>query len=74
MHYYEQSELNAETQKNEAIFIIGMLGIRDDPCVVIEKRGFSLVKGNAMLLQVLGSFPSVPFKRELRHGYIVATM
>ena len=74
MHYHKQSELNAETQKNETVFIIRMLGVCDDPRVVIEKRGFSLVEGNTVLPQVLGSFPSVPFEREPRHSYIVTTM
>jgi hypothetical protein len=74
MHYHKQSELDAETQKNEAVFIIRMVGICDDPRVVIEKRGFSLVKGNTVFPQVLRSFPSVPFERELRHSYIVTTM
>ena len=66
--------MNAETQKIEAVFVIRVLRIGDDSCVVIEKCGFSLVKGNAMLLQILGSFPSVPFERKLRHSYIVTTM
>jgi hypothetical protein len=42
MHYYEQAELNAETQKNEAIFIVRVRRICNDTSVVVQERGLGL--------------------------------
>ncbi len=74
MHYYKQAKLYAETQKNETVFIVRVFGICDDARIVVEKGGFRFLKGNAVLPQILGRLPSVPFEGDLRHNYIVATL
>ena len=73
MHYYKEAELNAETQENEAIFIVRVFRICNDASVVVKERGFGLLKGYAVFPPVLRSLPRAPFEREFRYTYIVTT-
>ena len=56
----QQSELRAEAQENEPIFLLGMIGIVLESSIFVRKRAGGLLKRNPMLALILSILPFVP--------------
>ena len=48
----EQPEAATQSEQNEAVFVLGVVGIVDQLCALVNKHGFGLFEANAMLYDV----------------------
>ena len=61
----EQPGGQAEAQKHESVFSLGMVRVCDEQRVLVEEDRTRVVEGHTMLSLVGGRLPWVPFKPEL---------
>lgn len=66
------SEMRAEAQKYESLFVVGVVRVIDEQGVIVCKRGFGFFERNAVLALVRFVLFCVPFDAK-RHHYNVTT-
>ena len=66
------SGLQTVAQKNETILILGVIGIIDQAGALVQKRGFGLLKRDAVLDQVGFRFAPIPGELDIAHSIILA--
>jgi hypothetical protein len=64
--------LKAETQQQEPILILGMIGIVNQAGIFVQEDRFRLFKGHAMLNEVGFGFAAVPGKFDIAYSIILA--
>lgn len=62
---YQDPEMNAEPKQDKSVFVFRVFRIGNDPGRLIEKRGLSFFKGDAMLGLIGPVFFSIPNKSKL---------
>jgi hypothetical protein len=67
MAYHQGSQRAAKPEKDESIFVLGMLGVGDQKRVLVEKHGLRLLERNAVLAPVLRVLFVDPL--EVKHGH-----
>jgi hypothetical protein len=63
-----------QSEQNEPVFVIGMIGIVNELRPLVREDGFGLVEGDSMLLLVSNRLSLIPGKVKLAHGRSVTTM
>lgn len=61
----------AHSQQDKAVFILGMIGIKESRGMLIKKDRLGLFKGDAMSFDVLPVLCRIPFKSQFIHMYSV---
>ena len=56
----ETTRLKAEAQRQEAVFVIGVIGIVDQAGAFIEKNGPRLLERDTVLMEVSSILTSIP--------------
>lgn len=74
MAYHQEPECPAETQEQEAILGVRVLGIWYEETVIIEEDGHRIFEGDAMLVDVRLGLSRIPFELEIAHSSSVTTM
>ena len=60
MRHDQQAKLGAEAKQDKSIFILRVIGIVLQPCVLIGKRGGRFFEGNTMFAQIVSILPIIP--------------
>ena len=64
-------QLEAHAKHDKAVLILGIVWIKESDRVLIKKYSLSLLKRDAMLLDVLLALGFIPFELQLIHMYSV---
>lgn len=74
MAYHEQSQIEAETEKDEPIFTFRMIRVRDDLCPLVRKDRLCLDEVDAVLLEVRRGLDRIPLEAKFIHATSITTM
>jgi hypothetical protein len=69
----QDAQRNTQTEKYEALFGIGVLGIGNYSSVLVQKRCSRLVEGHPVLRPVSSALAGIPLKANVNHADIVTT-
>lgn len=62
VHDHEYTQNAAQAKENEALFLVGVIGIVDQTSSFVRKDGLRLLEGHAMLLLVRARLGGVPLE------------
>jgi hypothetical protein len=71
MGYDQHPKSKTESQQQEAVFLVGMIGIEIEFGVIVEENGLRLLERYAVLAPILSPLLLVPNKTNCLHIYIV---
>ena len=70
----QQSECAAQTKKNKAVFVVGVIGVDDQLGALIDEDSLGFLEAHLVLLQICRGFPIVPLEAKCAHSRSVTTM
>jgi len=74
MHDNQQSGSRTHAQENESVFIFQVVGVIEQPGLLVQKHGLRLVKRDAVFLDVRACLRLVPRDLRLVIRFQVCTM